>query len=77
MLFWPYKLYFNSLRDYTHKTVQIVHAATKQLPRVVIINVLQIVFYHSVVSAGWYLRINAFPPGQVLRNIAERKQWVL
>jgi hypothetical protein len=36
-----------------------------------------LVYTHSVVSAGWKQTIDAFPPGQVLRNIAERKQWVL
>jgi len=30
MLRRPYKFHINSLRDYTHKTVQIVYAATKQ-----------------------------------------------
>ena len=29
----------------------------------------------NVISAGWQLTINAFPPGQV-DNIAERKQWM-
>ena len=44
---WPCIFYVNSLEDYVHKTVQSVYGATKQkLRRVVINNVLHIVFYH-------------------------------
>jgi hypothetical protein len=48
------------------------------------VSVVQYTFTHkkyqkqnTVVSAGWQLTINAFPPGQVQFGIAEREQQML
>jgi hypothetical protein len=47
---------------------------TNGIQVLVSVSIGSLLAHHNFVSAGWEMKITAYPLGQVLKNIAERKQ---